>query len=151
MFHLTDILRQAFPLHDPPLLTEQKDRMHQQIILVGHCNIDGPRLQREISTKLPETDVIRVNSDDDLQRACNSPCALLLINREPVGFERDGLDLVRDLRESHPSLRMMLVSDYDDAQQEAQQLGALPGFGKREIGSDSLIERIEEAMKANAE
>src|SRR4051812_42759128 len=117
--------------------------MPQQIFLVGHCNIDGPRLQREISTKLPKTDVIRVNSDQDLERAADSPQAVLLVNREPVGFDRDGLDIVRDVRQSRPNTRLMLVSDFEDAQQEAQQLGALPGFGKSEIGSDSWIGRIE--------
>jgi two-component system, chemotaxis family, chemotaxis protein CheY len=116
-------------------------------VLVGHCNIDGPRLEREFSNKLRDTEVTRVNNDDDLERASESNCAMLMINREPVGFDRDGLEIVRKLKESHPDLRVMLVSDYEDAQAEAQQLGALPGFGKSEIGSDKLIRRIEDALE----
>jgi organic hydroperoxide reductase OsmC/OhrA len=30
--------------------------MPQSVILVGHCGIDGPRLQREISAKIPGAD-----------------------------------------------------------------------------------------------
>jgi DNA-binding NarL/FixJ family response regulator len=117
-----------------------------QIFLVGHCNYDGPRLQQLISTKFPDARVTRINTDQDLRQACESPDALLLVNREPVGFDCDGLDIIRDVCKQPKRARAMLVSDYDDAQQEAQTAGALPGFGKREIGKESLIERIRGAL-----
>lgn len=122
--------------------------MQKQIVLVGHCNIDGPRLQSEITTKIREASVTRVNSDEDLKRACNVPDALLLVNREPVGFDCDGLDIIRNVCRGPMHARVMLVSDYPEAQEEAQELGALPGFGKSEIESDSLIERIRKALRS---
>ena len=56
------------------------------------------------------------------------------------------------LGSSHsPSLKMMLVSNYPEAQQEAIVAGALPGFGKREIGSRRVVDLLRTALKTEAE
>jgi DNA-binding NarL/FixJ family response regulator len=117
------------------------------VVLVGHCGVDGPRLQSEIGGALKGTDVTRVNSDADLQRACREGADLLLINREPLGFESGaGVDLIKRVRSEYPNQKMMLVSDYPDAQQEAIAAGALEGFGKRDIGSPKLVETVKQAL-----
>jgi DNA-binding NarL/FixJ family response regulator len=120
--------------------------MPHSVILVGHCGVDGPRLQREISARIPDTDVIRVNSTADLKRYLEQEADLFLVNREPVGFDEDGLDIIRDIRGEHPDAKVMLVSDYPDAQEAAVQAGALPGFGKSEMGSESLTDTVRQAL-----
>jgi hypothetical protein len=42
---------------------------------------------------------------------------------------------------------MMLVSNYADAQQAAVAAGALPGFGKRELGTPRVSQLIRDALK----
>jgi hypothetical protein len=120
--------------------------MPQSVILVGHCNMDGPRLQREIGAALPGTDVVRVNSAADLTRYCEGGAGLFLVNREPVGFNEEGLDLVRRIHGANPELKVMLVSDYPEAQEAAVQAGALKGFGKSEFGSEALTETVRQAL-----
>ena len=120
--------------------------MSKCVVLVGHCNVDGPRLQREIETKAAPCHVLRVNDLPGLQQACESGADLLLINREPVGFDEAGLDLIRDLHSRFPRQKMMLVSDYLDAQEKAIGSGALPGFGKADMGSPKLIETVKGAI-----
>jgi hypothetical protein len=125
--------------------------MGKRILIVGHCNMDGPRLLKEISAKFPGCDVKRVNGEDRLRVECERGADLLLINREPVGFaEKTGLDLVRETREQFPGCRVMLVSDYPDAQQEAERAGAVPGFGKSQMGTEALVGRVREALGAEA-
>jgi two-component system chemotaxis response regulator CheY len=121
--------------------------MSQTILLVGHCGVDGPRLQTELSTNLPDVQVTRVNSTGDLNRCCDEGPDLLLVNREPVGFDEDGLDIVRKVRQAHPECKVMLVSDYPEAQQEAVTAGALPGFGKSQMGSRKLTETVKQALQ----
>src|SRR4051794_2884939 len=116
--------------------------MKRDVILVGHCDFDGPRLQKEISAKMPNVNVTRLNDEDEFDRIIKSSDAVLLINREPVGMDRDGIELVRCACESNGNSHVMLISDYEDAQEEAEELGALPGFGKADIGSPKLVERI---------
>src|SRR4051812_45748070 len=110
--------------------------MSKRILLVGHCGVDGPRMKSEISHFLRDADVERINSDADLRRACEKGADLLLVNREPLGFEpKMGTDLIRDLHKHYPDQKLILVSDYEEAQEEASQVGAIPGFGKSDIGS----------------
>jgi CheY-like chemotaxis protein len=73
---------------------------------------------------------------------------LLLLNREmPYGFDdSEGVDLIRKLRAKHPSVKMMLVSNYPEAQAAAVAAGGLPGFGKREIGTPRVTNVIREAL-----
>ena len=122
--------------------------MPQSVILVGHCNIDGPRLQWEISAKIPGADVVRVNTNADLRRYLENRADLFLVNREPVGFNEEGLDLIRQIHQDCPDVKVMLVSDYPEAQDAAVQAGALKGFGKSEFGSDSLTDTVKQALGA---
>jgi DNA-binding NarL/FixJ family response regulator len=120
--------------------------MSQSVVLVGHCGIDGPRLQREISASIPGVEVTRVNSVADLQRSCQQNADLMLVNREPVGFDEDGLDIVRQVLESCPQTKVMLVSDYDDAQEAAVRAGAMRGFGKSLMGTPEIGEAVRQAL-----
>ena len=120
--------------------------MGKRILLVGHCNVDGPRLQEIISSEIPGSKVERINSDADLSRTVGEGADLLLINREPVGFDESGLELVRKVRGENPGTKVMLVSDYPDAQEQAVRAGALPGFGKSQIGSPELAETVGQAL-----
>ena len=121
--------------------------MSKRILLVGHCGVDGPRLQSEISQFMGDADVLRINSDADLRRECEEGADLLLINREPLGFEpKMGPDLVRELHKQFPDQKLILVSDYEDAQDEASQAGALPGFGKKDVGTPKFEDTVRQAL-----
>ena len=120
--------------------------MSKRILLVGHCGVDGPRMQREIKDFMSDAAVLRINSDADLERAVGEGADLLLVNREPVGFDKEGTEIIREVHQRHPDAKLMLVSDYDDAQQEATQVGAIPGFGKSDLGSPKFEETVRQAL-----
>ena len=121
--------------------------MAKRILLVGHCGVDGPRMQSEIASFLDEADVLRINSDKDLKQAVDEGADLLLINREPLGFEpKLGPDLIRELHQHYPDTKLVLVSDYEEAQEEATRNGALPGFGKSDLGSPKFEETVRQAL-----
>src|SRR5687768_1468614 len=108
---------------------EEKPSMSNRILLVGHCGVDGPRLKDELSKAIPSATVERINSDADLRAALQKQGeALLLVNREPIGFDGEGLDLIKQVKADHPKAKSMLVSDQDDAQREAERAGAVKGI-----------------------
>ena len=74
---------------------------------------------------------------------------LLLFNRElGYGFsETAGVKVIERLRAGNPALKAMLVSNYPDAQAAAEAAGALPGFGKRELGTKRVTELLREALQ----
>lgn len=120
--------------------------MSKRVVLVGHCGVDGPRLKSEIEANAGPIEVLRINDQAALESTCEEGADLLLVNREPVGFDDEGLDIIRSVRNRYPGQKVMLVSDYPDAQEQAIKSGALPGFGKADIGSPKLIETVKGAL-----
>ena len=119
-----------------------------KIALVGHCGIDGPRIQAQIASILDDTDVAMANDPDALSAVVEKGVDLLLFNRE-LGFgfgDEEGVDVMAELRESHPDVKMMLISDYPEAQAAATKIGAVPGFGKADLGSAKVETALKNAL-----
>jgi hypothetical protein len=117
------------------------------IWLIGHCSPDAWRLEQMIEQALPDAEVERVLDQNDLDPP---PAAetLLLVNRVLFGrFALDnGIDLIGLLRDrTQGRIRAVLISDLPDAQQAAEQVGALPGFGKKQLSDPEAIERLQAA------
>ena len=120
---------------------------HKRILLVGHCNVDGPRLQKVLGHDFKHASLQRINSQADLEQAISDGADLLLVNREPVGFEIEGLEIIRDVRQSHPQAKVMLISDFPDAQAQALLAGAIPGFGKSQLGTPGVKDLVAAALE----
>jgi DNA-binding NarL/FixJ family response regulator len=124
--------------------------MSKTIVLVGHCGPDSSYLRLAASGAVKGATVVSADDESDLSRHIAAGADLLLVNRVlDYGFkETEGVALIARLRLSHPQVKTMLVSNYDDAQQAAVAAGALPGFGKREIGTSRVKQLIQQALGA---
>ena len=120
----------------------------KRIALVGHCGPDSSYLRMAVGGALRGAQVVMADDEHELKRVLEAGVDLLLLNRQlDYGFDIDeGIELIRRLRASHPHVRTMLVSNYADAQRAATEAGALPGFGKREIGSKRVTELLRGAL-----
>jgi DNA-binding NarL/FixJ family response regulator len=101
-----------------------------------------------VRAALGQAEIVSAEDNSAMDRAIQRGVDLILFNRElDYGFEPDsGVEMIRVLKQSHPDTRMMLVSNYPDAQSAAAAAGALPGFGKREIGSPRVINLLRDAV-----
>jgi hypothetical protein len=105
-----------------------------------------------VQKAFPGEPVKAVLDDTTLDReaaAAAGKLLLLLVNRvlEP-GFDTEsGVELIPLLRKKYPAARLLLVSNYPDAQAQAVAAGALPGFGKKDIGTPALTVLLQEAAK----
>jgi two-component system, chemotaxis family, chemotaxis protein CheY len=122
--------------------------MSKKVALVGHCGPDSSFLRMAVSSADRSVQVLMADDSSELNKVLEQGVDLLLLNREmPYGFEdQEGVGLIRKLRSHHPAVRMMLVSNYPEAQAAAVAAGAVPGFGKREIGTKRVAEVIREAL-----
>ena len=114
------------------------------VALVGHCGFDSGSLSRFASEVAPDAQVVRVNDQRSLDNL-TGPDTLLLVNRVLDGrFDvgGSGIELIKTLVAQPNPGPVMLISNYDDAQQQAQAAGALPGFGKSQVGDPAVRERI---------
>ena len=122
--------------------------MSPQVALVGHCGPDSSYLRMAVSKAFRDAKVVAADDDSELKQLLADGVDLLLFNRIlDYGFRSDeGVDVIRELRAAYPNVKMMLVSNYEDAQEAAVQAGALPGFGKREIGTPRVTQMLREAL-----
>ena len=123
--------------------------MSKTVLLVGHCGPDSSYLRMIVKKAEPEVSVIAADDSRELTRALETTDpALVLFNRE-LGYGFDpatGVEAIELLRKNYPNLKMILVSNYAEAQQAAVAAGALPGFGKRELGTPRVLEVLREAL-----
>lgn len=122
--------------------------MPKRVVLVGHCGPDSTYLTMAVRSALKDAQVTAADSEAELDGELSAGASLLLLNRVlDYGFATNsGVELLQDLKQKYPNLKAMLVSNYADAQAAAVKAGALPGFGKRDIGSAKVKEMLQGAM-----
>ena len=123
--------------------------MSRIIGLVGHCGPDSYMLRSAVKYAVRDAEVRMLNSERDLTSAIDAGAALLLVNRVlDGGFAEDGgIELIKKARLSWPQVKCLLISNFADAQAAAEAAGALPGFGKSQIGTPQMKQAIESAMQ----
>jgi two-component system chemotaxis response regulator CheY len=124
------------------------DSPQKTIVLVGHCGPDSSYLRMTVSRAVKDAAVKMADDQAHLTQLLDQGAGLLLVNRVlDYGFDVEmGVDLIRNLRKSHPNVRTMLITNYPEVQQEAIAAGALPGFGKREMGSTHVGQLLQKAL-----
>ena len=122
--------------------------MGKKVVLVGHCGPDSSYMRMSVAAAEKGTVVVAADDEKTLTAVIEQGADLLLFNRLiDYGFEEEtGVQLIKRLKATHPTLKMMLVSNYADAQEEAVKAGALPGFGKKELGSSKVAGMLREAL-----
>lgn len=118
------------------------------VVLVGHCGPDSFMLRNVVMRALGD---VRVETADDAGTldALMHEADLLLINRVLGGsLGETGVELIRRCRAQlgDGGPRMMLVSNYADAQAEAEEAGAVPGFGKSDAYAEETARRLRAAI-----
>lgn len=123
-----------------------------KVALVGHCGPDSSYLRMAISKALPGATVLAADDDAELMELAKGGVDLLLLNRQlDYGFRDSfGVETIRRLKPQFPHIQFMLVSNYADAQAEAEAAGAVPGFGKREIGTPRVTQLLRDALNASS-
>ena len=122
--------------------------MPKKVALVGHCGPDSSYLRMIVAKAGRDIQVLAADDENELKQVLDRGVDLLLLNRQlDFGFdETEGISLIRRLHARHPNVKLMLVSNYPDAQAAAMKAGALPGFGKREMSGPRVPELIRQAL-----
>lgn len=120
----------------------------KNVVLVGHCGFDARSLMRAVEQALPTANFESADNAADLERFGGDD-SLLLINRLLDGsFDAaNGIELIRKLATGPSRPRTMLISNLEDAQEQAEQAGALPGFGKGDLHTNKATDRLREAAE----
>ena len=122
--------------------------MSKTVALVGHCGPDSSYLRVTIGKAVPGAKIVMVDDDAGLSKAIENGVDLILFNRIlDYGFdETEGVNVIRKLAGGRTKARMMMVSNFPETQAAALQAGALPGFGKRELGTPKVARLLQDAL-----
>jgi hypothetical protein len=127
--------------------------MSKKVVLVGHCGPDSSYLRLAVSRAEPGVQILSADDDQSLMKVLQQGADLILFNRQlDYGFEdSEGVAVIQKLSRHYPSTRMMLISNFPDAQEAALKAGAVSGFGKRDIGSPRATQLLKDALAAPVE
>ncbi|MCA9178220.1 MAG: hypothetical protein KDB14_27335 [Planctomycetales bacterium] len=114
--------------------------MADSILSVGNCGYDNGQLGRLLAGICDHLVQTAHTADEALALAAD--CRLVLVNRVFDRTGESGVEFVRRVKELHPEVPVMLISNYADAQAAAEAAGAMPGFGKSELGDSALLDRL---------
>jgi CheY-like chemotaxis protein len=131
-----------------PIAAASAARSRPRILSVGQCGFDDAAIRVALEAGL-SAEVERAGGlGECLERLRHGSVDLVLVNRKLDADGSDGVALIRSLRAAAPHVPVMLVSNYADAQAQAVAAGALPGFGKGEIGTPVVAQRCLAALES---
>jgi two-component system chemotaxis response regulator CheY len=116
--------------------------MSSRILSVGQCGFDHGSISRVLRAEFGAEVEPAATAEEALAALRRGGHALVLINRV---FDADGgagLELIRRIKSEAPATPVMLVSNFADAQAQAVEAGALPGFGKAALTAPQTLERL---------
>jgi two-component system, chemotaxis family, chemotaxis protein CheY len=117
---------------------------HPHVLSVGQCAFDQGRIVRYLEASFHAQVQGAATFAEALAVLRSERFDLVLVNRVNDHDDAPGHELIRSLK-AEPDLAdipVMLVSNYSEAQKEAEALGALPGFGKAELTSKVTHARL---------
>jgi CheY-like chemotaxis protein len=116
----------------------------KRVLSVGQCFADHSGITRVLRGSFGAEVIASDSAQDALEKLREGSFALVLVNRVLDADGSSGMDVIGAIQaeESLRSVPVMLVSNYEDAQAEAVQTGAVPGFGKAALGQPHMLARV---------
>ena len=120
----------------------------KRVLSVGQCAADNWSITRALKTHFSAEVVPADGASEALGLLEQQAFDLVLVNRVFDADGGSGVGFIRQLtqREPHVTVPVMLVSNYQDAQDEAVKAGAKPGFGKAALGQPAMLARLRDVL-----
>ena len=122
----------------------------RQILSIGQCAADHFRIAQTFKEHFA-ANVVGADNDVEAQQILEQgKFDLILVNRVLDATGASGLKLVNALKKAPASqaIPIMLVSNHDEAQTEAVELGAVRGFGKAALGQPAMLAAVRQVLEA---
>jgi len=117
--------------------------MTKRVLCIGNCAPDQGQIERMLTSRFDVDVDVADTAAAAREQLARGDYDLVLMNRV---FDLDGdsgIDLIHSLKQGdHAAPPMMLISNFDDAQQQAQAAGAEPGFGKARFDDSRVVARL---------
>jgi CheY-like chemotaxis protein len=123
-----------------------------RVLSVGQCGADHSAISRTIQQHFGAEVVPADSVREGLDQLRRENFDLVLVNRVLDADGSSGLRLVEEIKadEALRPVPVMLVSNHEDAQQQAVRSGAVRGFGKAALRHPQTVERLRPYLAGNS-
>jgi two-component system chemotaxis response regulator CheY len=118
--------------------------MARRVLSVGNCGFDHENISKAILQHF-QAEVVPVATAAEAEVALRQGgFDLVMVNRVFDADADSGIALIEKVKAigKYQKLPVLLISNHQDAQTQAQAFGAAPGFGKSQIGKPHMIEAL---------
>lgn len=119
----------------------------KKVLVVGHCNYDGPRLVALINENFNAEAAEAKTTDKAIAELEKEKYALVLVNRIGDKDKRNGLELIDWMQKNQKETKIMLITNFPDKMDEAVKHGAVRGFGKQKLEDPDTINLLEKYLE----
>ncbi len=124
--------------------------MPARVLSIGNCAADNAALAGLIEGRF-DAQLTPVAGHADARRVLQQEdWNLVLVNRVGDADGGSGLELIEWLVSARPEMPCMLLSNFPDAQAQAQAAGARPGFGKAALAAPETLASLEAVLQRGA-
>jgi response regulator RpfG family c-di-GMP phosphodiesterase len=120
-----------------------------KVLDVGNCNPDHASISRLLTSSF-NVQVLRAdNAAQTMAILATEPVGLILVNRKIDEDYSDGIEIIKQLKAEpkFASIPVMLITNYEEHQEQAMELGAIRGFGKLSLSSPDTISRLRQVLE----
>ncbi len=119
--------------------------MTKQVLNVGQCGPDHASISRMLKSHFDVAVDLAETHEEAVIKLQNGAYDLVLLNRVFDATGTEGMLTLQAIKaqQSMAGVPVMLVSNYQDAQQKAVAEGALPGFGKSQLADPLTTDRLQ--------
>ena len=123
--------------------------MSKRVLDVGNCAPDFGTMSRFLTTHFDCTVDQAHGSDDTLEKLRGGEYDLVLINRKLDQDYSDGTEILKQIKADAAlaSVPVMIITNYDDHQDTAVELGAVRGFGKLQYNDPPTLGKLEPLLR----
>ena len=116
----------------------------KKILDVGNCSPDFAAISKFFTAHF-DCEVAQADkADDALAKLKAGPFDLVTVNRKLDCDYTDGSEVIKAIKADPATAEVpvMLITNFKDQQDAAEQLGAIRGFGKLEYDQPETLERV---------
>ena len=117
---------------------------NRTVLSIGQCRPDSAAIRHFLTSNFSVDVQTADDADEALSVLRSGSFDLVLINRKLDLDYSDGMEILRAMKADAAlaDIPVMLVSNFPDWQQKAVDAGAMQGFGKAELSSPDVVERL---------
>lgn len=125
------------------------DPMTKRVLDVGNCTADHSSISELIESAFDATVIQAHDAEEAAEAVTTDSFDLVLVNRIIDRNQSSGLDIIQRIKSDSrsSSTPVMMITNFPEHQDLAIEAGAQPGFGKSELGSAELIDKLRKYLE----